>query len=180
MIGLPTVTFTPRPKQLANLALILAVPILLIGVMLWPDMPSANATVISSNSITIVKRTIPEDHPQSFEFTGDLGTFSLTDDFGRNSTDLIPGTYVINETVPDGWDPTPNISCFSTGGAGDFEWDYTGPQLTIDLVDANVFCEYTNTLEQVPGTITVIKQTEPDGSNQIFNFTGDLGNFNPE
>jgi hypothetical protein len=65
-------------------------------------------------TITIVKDAIPDD-PQDFDFTGDLGNFTL-DDAVPDDTDgisntitfpnLFPATYTVTETVPFGWQIT--------------------------------------------------------------------------
>lgn len=56
----------------------------------------------TDGTITILKRANPSDTGQSFDFTGDLGSFSLM--HGEfNVETRPPGTYSVSETVPPGW-----------------------------------------------------------------------------
>ena len=65
------------------------------------------------STIVIVKDAVP-DGPQDFSFTGDLGDFTLDDDPADDTLSntftsaLLPAndTYVVTETVVDGWDLT--------------------------------------------------------------------------
>lgn len=53
-------------------------------------------------SITILKQATPSDTGDSFNFSGDLGNFSLM--HGEFVVETRPpGTYAVNETVPAGW-----------------------------------------------------------------------------
>ena len=56
----------------------------------------------SDGTITILKQADPSDTGQSFNFTGDLGNFSLMHGEFIVET-LSPGTYAVSETVPAGW-----------------------------------------------------------------------------
>ena len=74
----------------------------------------SNTVTVTGGTITIVKDAIPDD-PQDFDFTGDLGDFTL-DDAVPDDTDgisdtitfpnLFPATYNVTETVPFGWEVT--------------------------------------------------------------------------
>lgn len=56
----------------------------------------------SDGTITILKQATPSDTGQSFDFTGDLGSFSLM--HGEFIVETrAPGTYAVSETVPAGW-----------------------------------------------------------------------------
>lgn len=76
---------------------------------------------IPPSSITISKLTDPSDDDSSvFEFTGDLGDFTLVGNGSSQTFDnLEPGEYSLEELVPDGWDLT-DASCtdesFINGG----------------------------------------------------------------
>jgi uncharacterized membrane protein len=77
----------------------------------------------TAGAITVIKDSLP-DGPQDFEFTGDLGVFSLVDDTGdlgvfsldddtevtlsntHVAANLAPGTYEITESALAGWDLT--------------------------------------------------------------------------
>jgi uncharacterized repeat protein (TIGR01451 family) len=131
-------------------------------------------------SITIVKDTLPANSSQSFTFTkgGDFpaGTFDLT---GQSAGDantetfsgLAAGTYTIAETIPTGWKLT-GRSC-----TGDSASNITNG-VSIDLAAGqNITCTFTNTQD---GSITIVKNTEPAGSTQLFTFdkSGDFsGDF---
>ncbi|GAI20151.1 unnamed protein product, partial [marine sediment metagenome] len=128
-------------------------------------------TNTKKGSITIKKETDPDGSPQSFNFTGSggLGGFNLSDGGSKPFSDLLPGSYNITETVPGGWTLT-SVNC--TGGTCT---DITNG-VSINLgAGENVTCTFNNT--QL-GSITIEKQTNPDGSTQSFNFTGTPGSFN--
>ncbi len=74
--------------------------------------PGENITVTFTNTqrggITVIKNAIP-DGPQDFSFSGTLPVFSLDDDANptlsntRVFSNLLPGSYVLNEAVVAGW-----------------------------------------------------------------------------
>ena len=101
----------------------------------------------------------------TFDFTGDLGDFSLTTASGlaqQTFSDLVPGTYDISETVPAGWTLDAAVC---TGGQ---------PASAVVLAPgASIKCDFVNT--KIPtGSITVEKQTLPDGDPTTFDFSGDV------
>ncbi|MBI3630791.1 MAG: hypothetical protein HY221_00425 [Candidatus Sungbacteria bacterium] len=118
-------------------------------------------------SITIIKNTLGGDG--SFNFTGDLGSFTLTTVGGTVQqvfSDLTPNTYSVSETVPTGWDLTSSL-CNTD----------ENPESGIALgSDASVTCTFTNTKR---GHIIVKKVTDPTGVEQSFDFTASYapGNF---
>jgi len=127
-----------------------------------------------SSRIIIEKFTDPSGSPQVFEFTGDLngGLFNLTD--GNSFTEeLAPGEYQVVESALPGWNLT-GLVCDDVGD----------PLTVVDLATRSasinldggetVTCTFTNTEE---GSLTVIKQTDPTGATQVFDFTGSLGPF---
>lgn len=60
------------------------------------------ADTATDGTITILKQASPSDTGQSFDFSGDLGNFSLT--HGEFIVETrAPGTYTVSETVPAGW-----------------------------------------------------------------------------
>jgi len=125
-----------------------------------------------NGSITIVKHTTPAGSSQQFNFTSDLGNFTLSD--GQNATfTAAPGTFNFTELVPSGWNPNPIRVCLLNGSNVSFP----GPsEVTVNLAaGSHVVCTFYNVDQH--GTITIVKHTEPAGSSQQFNFTGDLGNF---
>ncbi|MBI4285972.1 MAG: hypothetical protein HY670_08790, partial [Chloroflexi bacterium] len=114
-------------------------------------------------TIVIVKDAVPDD-PQDFQFTGDLGNFSLDDDADPTlprsvSFERLAGTYNVNETVPSGWELTSAIC------------DDGSPVTAIALSEGEtVTCTFTN---HKHGTIIIRKDAVPDDP-QEFAFTSDI------
>ena len=120
----------------------------------------------ADGSIQVTKLTDPAGSAQSFDFTGAI-TASLTD--GQSSLAILvpPGGYAVTESALAGWDIT-DISCSDD--------DSTGTGNTANFVVAPgevVNCTFTNTIQR--GNIVVEKQTDPDGSSQVFDFTSSYG-----
>ena len=57
----------------------------------------------TDGTIAILKQANPPDTGQSFDFTGDLGNFSLMHGELFIVETRPPGTYAVSETVPPGW-----------------------------------------------------------------------------
>jgi len=121
-------------------------------------------------SIEIVKDAQPDD-PQDFTFDGDLGSFTLDDDGEEGSEtpssqtfgDLEPGTYTVTEDAVAGWSLA-GIDC----GEADVTVGDNG--VAIDLGPGeHVSCTFTNARQ--PGSITIVKDAQPDDP-QDFHFTG--------
>lgn len=95
-----------------------------------------------TGTITIIKDAQP-DSSQSFDFTGNLGNFSLIDDGTgtQNShtfSKLETGTYTITEPNVNGWDLT-DVSCDSENA------DTHNRNAVINLAkDDNIICTFTN------------------------------------
>ncbi len=113
--------------------------------------------------IIVDKVTDPAGDPQLFDFTAsfDAGAdpdFQLADGTAPfNSGDLAPGTYSVTETVPSGWDLT-SATC-----------DDGSDPSSIDLAAGEtVTCTFNN---QKDANIVVVKQTDPDGDPQVFDFS---------
>lgn len=120
-------------------------------------------------SLTVVKNTTGGDG--AFVFTSSTLTpssFTLTTTGGTASTTfsaLASGTFDVAETVPAGWTLT-SQTC-----------DNGDAPSAITLGDGDVVtCTFDNTLlnGQGQGSITVEKQTLPNGSLQTFAFEGDV------
>jgi len=138
------------------------------------DIADMGADEFLPGSITIVKDAMPDDF-QIFDFTGVLGAFSLDDDgVGDNSitfTGLAAGSYNVAEIVPAGWDLAA-ITCNDPDSQTVV--NLANANATIDLDPGeSITCTFTNVEH---GSITIVKDAVPDHS-QLFEFTGDLGNF---
>lgn len=121
-------------------------------------------------SIQVVKNTLGGDG--SFPFSSpQLGGFQLdTTGNTANTTfdDLLPGDYMIGEIVPQGWD----LNDLSCTGESNTTYTYTSPSVTVHLLDGeNIVCTW---VDAERGSITVAKATDPTGSTQSFDFTGDI------
>ena len=132
-------------------------------------------------SITIIKNTVP-DGAQDFAYTTTgtgLSGFTLDDD-GVNTgtggdilntkefTNLVPGSYSVTETLPvTNYDLT-NLVCVDSGtGTNTVETLASGEAAITLGAGGSVTCTYTNTQR---GSITIIKDTVPDGA-QDFAYT---------
>jgi len=111
--------------------------------------------------IIVDKVTDPTGSPQEFDFVPDYtDPFTLTDEAAVNDSGwLLPDTYSVSETVPDGWDLT-SSSCD----------DGSDPSaIGLDAGEV-VTCIFTDTQR---GKIIVDKVTVPGGSDQEFDFVPD-------
>ncbi len=138
-----------------------------------------NDKKIPLGTIQILKEANPQSD-REFRFSGSPGPledFTLVDngedeppESSRIFTDLPPGTYTVNEMVPDGWELT-GIACSSEDG------------VTIDEAEAevritigrgtSVACTYGN--YRIPlGTIKILKEANPQ-SDREFRFSGSPG-----
>lgn len=113
------------------------------------------SVVPDDGSITIVKNTVGGDG--TFDFTGDLGAFSLTTVNGTDSetySSLDAGTYAVAETVPDDWDLT-SATC-----------DDQSPVNAISLqAGESVTCTFTNTKKTPPVVDYCDPSQRPAGVN---------------
>ncbi|NEZ05037.1 DUF3494 domain-containing protein, partial [Wenzhouxiangella sp. XN201] len=117
-------------------------------------------------TIIVEKKTNPPGSLQSFAFTGDAAG-NLIDDGQIIVDNLAPGNYSSTETVPEGWKLT-DIVCNDADSTGDLT---TATANFVLDAGETVTCVFTNTQR---GSITVEKQTLPEGSLQAFDFTGDV------
>jgi plastocyanin len=115
-------------------------------------------------TIILVQDNTPDD-PQSFDFTGDLGSLTL----GESSvslTDLVPGSYSVSQGALAGWTLI-GLSCTDPDGGS------TGSTATrtasIDLDPGEtVTCTFTNTNR---GTVVVV-ENKAVSAPQSFSFSG--------
>lgn len=140
-------------------------------------------------SITVIKDTVP-DGPQDFGYTGTYtpdseyppfdfgGGFTLDDDADGTLPNtmvfdnLDSGRYTLNETQVGGFDLA-GISCnaevsYQPSGAPAMQPGDTG--VAFDVAPGqDIVCTFVNVQR---GGIVVAKQADPNGSDQMFNFTG--------
>ena len=131
------------------------------------DVTCTFTNVEPPGSIMVWKETDP-DGWGPFDFGGDLGLFSLSDNSGRLFSTLASGQYDVTEVVPGGWNLV-DVTC--TGGSNTGIANGVRVQLG---AGEDVICTFTN--EAQPGSITVVKDTDPAGG-MGFGFSGDLGGF---
>jgi cysteine-rich repeat protein len=117
-------------------------------------------TNVEDAFIIVEKQTDPDGSTQLFTFSTDYSAdFQLSDGQTNNSGDLDPGTYSVSETVPAGWE-LESATC-----------DDGSDPSSIDLsAGETVTCTFTN---EQDAFIIVEKQTDPDGSTQLFTFSTD-------
>ena len=144
-------------------------------------MVTCTYTNTQPGSITIIKNTVP-DGAQDFAYTttgSGLSGFSLDDDGVNTGTggdilntkvfnNLVPGPYSVTETLPvTGYDLTALVCIDSGTGTTTTETLATGEAAITLGAGGSVTCTYTNTQR---GSITIIKNTVPDGA-QDFAYT---------
>jgi hypothetical protein len=113
---------------------------------------------IKRGKIIVQKETDPDGSSQLFDFSTDYGTsFQLSDGQQNDSGPLLPGTYSVSETVPAGWE-LKSATCD----------DGSDPSAIGLDPDETVTCTFTN---EQDANIIVKKETDPDGSDQLFDFT---------
>ncbi len=122
--------------------------------------------------IIVNKVTNPAADPQSFNFVaGGTGynSFSLTDAATPNDQTLNAGSYSVSEGAVAGWTSDSGV-CVSSNQ------DVETPGNISLQPNETVTCTFTNTKM---GHIIVVKQTNPDGNPQSFEFDSSYGsNFN--
>ncbi len=119
---------------------------------------SITNTFVPPGKIVVVKETVGDDG--GFDFTGDLGDFSLTTNKGNASkdfSDLNPGTYSVSEKeTPAGWQKT---SAVCDNG--------NDPSHIAIESSSTVVCTFVNTKE---GRIIVKKVVSPSDDQTSFSF----------
>ena len=119
-------------------------------------------------SLTIVKQVVGTVPAADWQFTGDLGSFSLAAaGESRTFSNLTASSYTVRETAVTGY--TTQVSCTS-GAVG-------SSSVTVNLASgANVTCTFVNT-EAEPATLTITKQVVGAVPAADWQFTGALGAF---
>ncbi|MHB8134720.1 MAG: prealbumin-like fold domain-containing protein [Anaerolineaceae bacterium] len=144
------------------------------------DNQMQNDAIKPNGTIVIVKDAIP-DSAQSFDFTlyGGLLSFNfaladdgdvLTNPPNSMSYSLPQGVYTATElNIPAGWNLTGIVCSDPSGGT-----TTAIPNASINLLSGEtVTCTFTNQIGK--GHIIVVKQTDPDGSDQSFEFAPSWG-----
>jgi hypothetical protein len=136
--------------------------------------------------IVIHQTTIPQD-PVLFEYSGDVGPFSLADD-GDEQNDgtwrdagtsgLTEGTYVLSQQAVAGWNLS-DISCSDPDGGTTV--DLASGTVTFDVdAEETIDCTFTNLKDGPPppptGTVTFDLDTVPNNGIDI-SISGDLGSL---
>ena len=128
-----------------------------------PDTPQPDPGVI-----VVDKVTQPAGSAQAFEFDPSWGANFLLTDQGAAiaSGPLAPGVYSVAEVnLPAGWS--------LVGAVCD---DGSSPAAIGLSSGETVTCTFSNTEEELPGSLTIIKDAEP-ADDTVFSFGGDLGAF---
>jgi len=138
--------------------------------------PGETVTCVFTNtqrgSIVIEKITDPPGGTD-FDFSGDLGAFTLDHGQAKTFEQLVPGTYAVTEDdLPSGFDLTALV-CTEDGTANSAA-NLGARQAAIQLDPGEaVTCTFANTQR---GSIAIQKVTDPPGGTG-FGFSGDLGAF---
>jgi uncharacterized repeat protein (TIGR01451 family) len=112
---------------------------------------------IVPGTIEIEKRATPQGSTP-FPFTGSLGPFTLVDAKGRDAsskvfTNLVPGTYTVQELVPPDWALT-GVACIPAAAA-----TITGAEAAITLAPGgSVVCTYSDRRNDLP----TLPEPEPE------------------
>lgn len=128
-------------------------------------------TFDNTKGSTVIVKKVMVGGTDTFDFTGTpSGSISVNE--GTISEDVAPGQYVSTEgDLVDNWELT-DVSCDdedSVGSVGDANATFN--------VEAGetVTCTFTNTYTPPAGNIIIIKQTDPDGDPQSFEFDSSYG-----
>ena len=127
--------------------------------------------------INIIKQTTPNGSIQKFNFTSDLGNFTLSDN--QNKAFFVFShvqNHTITEIVPDGWKTNPVITCQPFLDTPQVVFGNASITIVNQTSDYGVGCIFNN-VDERPGTIAIVKHTDPVNSTQKFNFTSNAGNF---
>lgn len=111
-------------------------------------------TTGATGTIVIAKEILPDDRPETFMFSGDVGG-TLGDGEQSQTSDLSPGTYTSTETVPAGWELT-SIVCNDGNSSGSLATATATFQLG---AGETVICTFTNCLEHLLMESTTITAT---------------------
>ena len=129
------------------------------------DLSLSASAVIFPGDITIIKEASPEG-TQEFDFTGDLGNFTLIDN-GTDANTIVFSdlteftTYDITETLPAGW-TLDNISCIDPNDNS----VTTGATASISLEEGeSVVCTFENSAQQA--TLTLVKTVINDNGGEL-------------
>jgi len=129
--------------------------------------------------ITVVKSALPNDL-QDFDYTGDLGPFTLDDDAGVPGADMtysnnkvfdnvLPDTYDVTEIVPTWWELY-GIDILYDDGDSTYDLGTATATLVVDPGE-EITVIFRN---KGYGKVTVVKDAVPDDGEQDFDFTTDL------
>jgi hypothetical protein len=98
-----------------------------------------------NGTLIVDKVTNPAGDPQLFDFAGPAGAFQLADGSTPQVISVTPGSHVVTETSPAGWDFTS-----ATCDDGDSTQTAPGEVTAIVASGETVTCTFTNTKQQSP------------------------------
>ncbi len=135
-----------------------------------------NTVNTAVGSITIVKNTTPTTSTQLFGFTSTFSpsNFSLYDDGSALNNQisfgsLTPGVYNVTEAVVSGWSLT-GLSCNDPDRGSSVNLGASTAVIDLDAGE-NIICTFVNNFNPSAGSITIVKNTTPTTSTQLFGFT---------
>ena len=130
--------------------------------------PGENVTCTFTNTRqgTVIVKKVMVGGTDTFTYTG-TPAGSISSNNGTIQASVSAGQYTSTEAAAAGWHLT-SIVCDDANSTGS-----AGTRTATFNVEAGetVTCTFTNTKL---GTITIEKQTLPDGDSQTFNFTGEM------
>ncbi len=109
------------------------------------DTDTATVTVVNPATNVVTKVTEPESS-QQFDFTFAGSPFTVSDGESQTFDNLVPGTYIVEESVPAGWTLT-DLTCDDATA----DTSTSDGQAVVDLDPGEVVtCTYTNTFVPTP------------------------------
>jgi hypothetical protein len=125
-------------------------------------LPSAPVNLTNCGQIVINKVTDPAGSTQEFDFDVEDGNgdpitdspFTATDAANATTGFIAPGTYSVDEIVPDGWTLEDGAFCDDGDGGNDID-----PADITLVAGQTITCTFTNSLDR--GTLQVVKDIVP-------------------
>ncbi|MCC6454701.1 MAG: FG-GAP repeat protein [Caldilineaceae bacterium] len=132
-------------------------------------------TPFDLGTLQIANNVEPNDPSTNWNYTVDgilTHEESTTGDSQTAPAFLFPGTYTVTESAGVGTDLSDYTTTWSCTTDGTPSATGTGTTLNVFVgLRENVVCNFTH---QLPGTVTIQKETNPDGSPDDFSFINDI------